>query len=92
MMLESRNEHMESFEATQAQVLSYLEKVCGTMPQLTDSLALIGIDSVAMAEMTFDFEKQFSFKITDDILDVETVEELVRYVFDRQHSSQQPSK
>lgn len=91
-MLDSRDAHMESFEATQAQVLSYLEKVCGTKPQLSDSLALIGIDSVAMAEMTFDFEKQFSFKITDDILDVETVEELVRYVFDHQFSSPSSGK
>jgi len=78
---------MHTFESTQAHILSYLEKVCGTMPQMSDSLALIGIDSVAMAELTFDFEKQFSFKVTDEILDIETVEELVRYVFDNQGGS-----
>jgi acyl carrier protein len=79
---------MHTFESTQAQILSYLEKVCGTMPQMSDSLALIGIDSVAMAELTFDFEKQFAFKVTDEILDIETVEELVRYVFENQGGSQ----
>lgn len=75
---------MHTFESTQTVILSYLEKVCGSMPQMSDSLRLIGIDSVAMAELTFDFEKQFSFRVTDDILDVETVEELVRYVFENQ--------
>jgi acyl carrier protein len=79
---------MHNFEATQVQVLGYLEKVCGTTPKMSDSLALIGVDSVAMAEMTFDFEKQFSFKVNDDILEVETVEELVQYVFDRQSGGQ----
>lgn len=78
---------MYNFETTQNQVLSYLEDVCGKMPKMSDSLALIGIDSVAMAEMTFDFEKKFSFKVTDEILDVETVEELVRYVYDHQQKS-----
>jgi acyl carrier protein len=82
---------MHTFESTQAVILSYLEKVCGNMPQMSDSLRLIGIDSVAMAEMTFDFEKQFSFKVTDEILEVETVEELVRYVFDNQGGSRRSS-
>lgn len=80
---------MHTFESTQAQIVSYLEKVCGGKPQMSDSLALIGIDSVAMAEMTFDFEKQFSFKVTDEILEIETVEELVQYVFDNQGGSPQ---
>jgi acyl carrier protein len=85
--MESGNGQMHTFESTQSQILSYLEKVCGNMPQMSDSLGLIGIDSVAMAELTFDFEKQFSFKVTDDILDIETVEELVRYVFENQGGS-----
>ncbi|MFO0014771.1 MAG: phosphopantetheine-binding protein [Planctomycetota bacterium] len=81
---------MHNLEATQDQVLSYLEKICGTMPKMSDSLALIGIDSVAMAEMTFDFEKQFSFKVTDDILEIETVEELVMYIFENQGTESHP--
>jgi acyl carrier protein len=81
---------MVSLEATQAQVLTYLEKVCGTRPAMSDPLAIIGIDSVAMAEMIFDFEQRFSCKIGDDILDVETVEELVRYLFDHQKRAASP--
>jgi len=78
---------MESIEVTKAQVLQYLEKVCGSKPDLNESLAVIGIDSVAMAEMTFDFEKRFACRISDDILDVQTVEQLVDYVAERQRIS-----
>ena len=47
------------------------------------SLAMIGIDSVAMAELTFELEKRFSIKIDDDILDVDTVDDLIQYVTNR---------
>jgi acyl carrier protein len=36
-----------------------------------------------MAELTFEFEKRFGIQIDDGVLDVETVEELARYVQDR---------
>jgi len=74
---------MATYEETQAQIVEYLSKVCGSTPKLTDSLAVIGIDSVAMAELTFEFEKRFGIQIDDGVLDVETVEELARYVQDR---------
>jgi acyl carrier protein len=75
---------MESYEETQRQIVDYLTKICAAPPQLDDSLAVIGIDSVAMAEMTFEFEKRFGIRVDDEILDVETVDQLVRYVHDRQ--------
>ena len=49
---------MDNFEETQAQVIEYLSKLVGSRPHLDDSLAMIGIDSVAMAEMTFELEKR----------------------------------
>ena len=70
-------------QSTQTQIVDYLRKVCGGSPQGNDSLAMIGIDSVAMAELTFDFEKRFSIKIDEDILDVDSVNELVQYVVAR---------
>jgi acyl carrier protein len=70
-------------QATRTQIVDYLRKVCGGSPSGNDSLAMIGIDSVAMAELTFELEKRFAIKIDDDILDVETVDELVKYVVDR---------
>jgi acyl carrier protein len=36
-----------------------------------------------MAEMTFDLEKRFSIKIDDEILDVESVGQLVQYLHER---------
>jgi len=80
---------MDSIEqrSTQSQIFDYLKAVCGSMPKGNDSLAMIGIDSVAMAELTFELEKRFSIKINDDILDVDSVDELVQYVVNRQASA-----
>jgi acyl carrier protein len=74
---------MDKFEETQTQVIEYLSKLVGSRPHLDDSLAMIGIDSVAMAEMTFELEKRFSLKIDDEILDVESVRQLVHYLHQR---------
>jgi acyl carrier protein len=70
-------------QSTRKDIFEYLKKVCGVAPKGSDSLAMIGVDSVAMAELTFELEKQFAIKIDDDILDVDTVDDLVRYVIDR---------
>jgi acyl carrier protein len=74
---------MENIEETQVQVIDYLAKIVGSKPDLEDSLAMIGIDSVAMAELTFDLEKRFAIKIDDEILDVQTVRQLVQYLHQR---------
>lgn len=70
-------------QSTKMQIVDYLKKVCGGSPRDNDSLAMIGIDSVAMAELTFELEKRFSIKIDDDILDVDTVDDLIQYVMVR---------
>jgi acyl carrier protein len=36
-----------------------------------------------MAEMTFELEKRFGIKIDDEILDVESVRQLVEYLHSR---------
>ncbi len=80
---------MDSVElqTTKSQIIDYLRKVCGGAPQGKDSLAMIGIDSVAMAELTFELEKRFAIKIDDDILDVDSVDELVQYVIARKSTA-----
>lgn len=78
---------MDSAEQTQNQIIEYLKKICGGSPQPSDSLAMIGVDSVAMAELTFELEKKFSITIDDDILDVETISELTQYVLQRQSAT-----
>jgi acyl carrier protein len=37
-----------------------------------------------MAELTFELEKRFAIRIDDDILDIDTVDELISYVVARQ--------
>ncbi len=74
---------MASVEEIQAQIFEYLSKVCGATPKPNDSLAMLGIDSVAMAEITFELEKRFAIRIDDDVLDVATAGELAQYVQQR---------
>jgi acyl carrier protein len=76
---------MENIAETQTQVVEYLADIVGSRPQMDDSLAMIGIDSVAMAELTFELEKRCSIKIDDAILDVDTVGQLVEYLHSRKN-------
>lgn len=73
-----------SLESVEAKIIEHLRRIVGGSPQSEDSLALIGVDSVAMAELTFDLEKQFGIKTDDEILDVDTIRELTHYVMARQ--------
>ncbi len=50
---------------------------------LSDSLAIVGIDSVTMAELTFELERHFKIRVGDDVVQVETIGELVEYVRER---------
>ena len=40
----------------------------------------MGVDSIGMAELTVELEKEFNIQIQDDIVDVETVQELADYI------------
>ncbi len=62
-----------NLDMVEQQILEHLKRICGGNPTIQDSLALIGVDSVGMAELTFDIEKQFSIQVDDSVLDVETV-------------------
>ena len=61
-------------------ITEQVKAIVGVRPGLSDSLALIGIDSVGMAELTFEIEKKFNIQVDDDVLEVDTVGELVAYV------------
>ncbi len=73
-----------SMEAIQDQVVELIGDVCGKRAKLDDSLALLGIDSVSMAELTIEIEKRFGIRVKDDILDVETLSDLADYIQHRQ--------
>lgn len=72
---------METIESV---LLVQLAEKFGGRPQLSDSLILIGVDSVGMAELTFDIEKRFGIRVDDGILDVDTVQDLADYIRQRQ--------
>lgn len=68
------------------ELIQQLREKFGGEPKLDDALLLIGVDSVGMAEMTLEIEKQFNVRVDDSILDVETVRELANYIRQRQGS------
>ena len=71
-------------DVVEQEIVDYLRKAVGGNPRASDSLAVIGIDSVGMAELTFELEKRFSIRVDDDVLDLETVADLASYVRQRQ--------
>jgi len=73
-------------DVIEQEIVDYLRNTCGGNPRTSDSLALIGIDSVGMAELTFELEKRFAIRVDDDVLDVETVADLASYVRERKTS------
>ncbi|MGN6135285.1 MAG: acyl carrier protein [Aureliella sp.] len=74
-------------DAIESILLEKLAAMFGGQPKLSDSLLLLGVDSVGMAELTFDIEKQFGIRVDDAILDVDTVADLAAYVRQKQAGS-----
>lgn len=68
------------------ELVRQLREKFGGNPKLNDSLMLIGVDSVGMAELTLEIEKQFNVRVDDSILDIDTVQELADYIRQRQSS------
>ena len=62
----------------------------GQTPSGEESLSALKIDSLAMAEMTAEIERTFAIKVDEYILDVETVNDLVTYVYERQQAQPKP--
>ena len=70
-------------KSIEEKLLAQLAKKFGTEPVLSDGLAYIGVDSVGMAELTVDIEQEFGIRVEDDIVAVETVQELADYIRER---------
>lgn len=71
-------------ESIEEKLLNQLTAKFGGAPELTDSLILVGVDSVGMAELTVEIERDFAIRVDDQILSVDTVQELADYVRQRQ--------
>ena len=74
-------------ESIEDKLLASLAEKFGGRPELSDSLTLIGVDSVGMAELTVEIEKDFGIRVLDDIVSVDTVQELADYIRDRLQST-----
>ncbi len=76
----------DSAEAAQdldAKILERLAEKFGGSPQLSDDLVLIGVDSIGMAELALELEKEFQISVDEAIVDNETVQDLADYVRER---------
>ena len=60
----------------------------GVRPRLADTLDVMKIDSLAMAELTAEIEKELDIRIDEEVLEVQNFQELVSYV--ERKSSQEP--
>lgn len=56
----------------------------GERPELTDSLVMLGVDSVGMAELTVEIEQAYQIKADEALLEVQTVQDLADYIRRRQ--------
>lgn len=68
---------------TQYQLLTLLSAKTGHAVVPEDTLALLDIDSVATAEMSLEIEKLFVVRVDDEIMDAQTVGDLIAYVDER---------
>lgn len=79
-------------ESIEEQLLRNFTEKFGSRPELSDGLAYIGVDSVGMAELTFDLEKQFNIRVDDEIVHTDTVQDLADYIRKRQASEGQTAE
>lgn len=73
-------------DSIEEQLLTNFANKFGSRPKLSDGLAYIGVDSVGMAELTFELEEQFGIRVGDDIVNVDTVQDLADYIRERQQA------
>ncbi len=64
----------------QDDLFKLIEAKTGVFPQMEDTLDVLKIDSLGMAELTVEIEKVFSIHIDEDVLDVQNVEGLISYI------------
>jgi acyl carrier protein len=70
-------------------LIERLTEKFGERPDLSDSLVMLGVDSVGMAELTYEIEHIYEIKVDESLLEVETVQDLADYIRHRQVKSGQ---
>jgi len=74
----------KSHNSVETAIIGMLRQEVGRDVAATGSL---GMDSLRMAELATELEVRFGFRIDEELLDVETVKELVEYVRSRAEKS-----
>lgn len=72
-------------DKVQTEILRALRSELGRDVRAGDSLGSLGLDSLRMAQLAGQLENRFGFKADEELLDVDTVEELIEYVRARMH-------
>jgi acyl carrier protein len=67
-------------DAIENKILGALKAKFGGQPRSSDYLVDLGVDSLGMAELGAELESQFRIKIDEEVLGVETVQELAEYI------------
>jgi acyl carrier protein len=67
-------------ESTEQAVIDLLREKFGGEPSRDDSLALLELDSLGMAELSVELEKCFAIRVSEGIMDATTVGELIDYI------------
>ncbi len=71
-------------DTIEEQLKAKLAQKFGGDPQSSDSLALLGVDSIGMAELTLEQENDFGISVDENVVDVDSVAELAVYIRSRQ--------
>lgn len=79
---------MDDVEAT---VLEALHAKVGSRAQLTDELARLSVDSLAMAELALEMEQRLKIRLDEGVLEQRTVKDLVRYAQKLVDQQKQPN-
>ncbi len=72
----------DSLEST---ILALVRTKLGHDVQLADSLALLNVDSVGIAELSIEIEQAVGVRMDEGIIDVDSVGQLVEYVRELMH-------
>lgn len=72
----------------ETEIIHALNAELGKDVHATDSLGSLGIDSLRMVQLATELERRFGFRVDEELLDVETVEELAEYVRSRSGRSE----
>lgn len=67
-------------DAVEQQIVQALQDELGSRVTTADSFGRLGVDSLRMAELASDLEHRFGIRVDEELLDVDTVGELVDYV------------